>query len=169
MRRAKQRSCQIFCASTSLSFSMYWSKTTNFTMPRHLGVNLNFIRRRSVSEKNTLLSYLLLSPLPSLLYKPFVPLFPSFVSICLSHSLHHLMSNRHSFPPSFLLLLYSVRVQRNVPQNASLKECINITTVSVVSRWTALQIPPPTKSHILYKSTQRSYTCGNKMPTRCNR
>jgi hypothetical protein len=70
------------------------------------------------------------------------------------------MSNRHSFPPPFLLLLYSVRVQRNVPQNVPLNECINTKIVSVVSRWTPLQIPP-TKSQILYKSMQRSYTCIN--------
>jgi hypothetical protein len=89
-RGGKQSSCHIICASTSLSFSTYWSKSTNFMTLRHPGVTLKLIRRPSVSEKNTLLSYLLLSPLPFFLFIHFVPLLNSFVSICLSHSLQHM-------------------------------------------------------------------------------
>ena len=125
----------MFCASTSLSFSTCWSKTTDFTMPpssrRNSQINTH---TRCVSGKKKTPFF------PTVFCRHFLPLytFRTFISLflfCLSFPFLTASACPIAIPKP--LTSYFLFTVFNVPQNVPLKGRITINTVVSYVYWTA--------------------------------
>jgi hypothetical protein len=95
-------------------------------MPRHLDVTQVNKQTQLLGDTPFFPTFFCRHFLISFLFIPFLPLFPSFLSIYLSHSLQHLYVQSPFLSPFFPPSPLQCNSSENFPQNVPSDECINI-------------------------------------------